>query len=305
MGNAVLIQNPDSVYKDQPGIRYHFPKIYLSRLEKCIGDWVVFYEGRRGAFGYTAVQKVLSIVPDPERDDHFFALLDRGTLWQFEQVVPRNSDENVAYEYNLRGADGRATSGGNAVSAVRSISLDEFSAIVSAGLRPLSGPFAIPRDAATRPQAGFAENQADFALNDTVDIRSKVLASRLARDQSFARLVKSAYNGRCAISGIDLRNGNGRSEVQAAHIRPVHQQGPDIVQNGLALSGTLHWMFDRGLFSIGQNYEILVSENKVPSDVRCRLISPTGTLHLPASQRDYPHQSFLTYHRENIFGAAA
>ncbi len=33
------------------------------------------------------------------------------------------------------------------------------------------------------------------------------------------------------------------------------------VQNGLALSGTLHWMFDRGLIGFSDDHDILVSRH--------------------------------------------
>src|SRR3546814_9585906 len=79
-------------------------------------------------------------------------------------------------------------------------------------------------------------------------IVERVIA-RPFRDAAFARAVKSAYADTCAITGLKIINGGGRSEVQAAHIRPVVSQGPDSVRNGLALSGTIHWMFDRGLIS--------------------------------------------------------
>ena len=91
MANAVLIQNPSSIYDDEPGVRYHFPKMYLSRLESCVDDWVIFYEGKKGALGYTAVQRVSSITQDERSADHYYAWLDGGTLWQFEQIVPRNT----------------------------------------------------------------------------------------------------------------------------------------------------------------------------------------------------------------------
>lgn len=135
-------------------------------------------------------------------------------------------------------------------------------------------------------------------------VRPGTRFSRPAREASFAPMVKAAYGGRCAISGLDLRNGGGRAEVQAAHIRPVEAQGPDTVQNGLALSGTLHWMFDRGLIGVAEDLTILVSGNKVPQDVRARLISPTGRLHLPPDRRHHPHPEYLRWHRENRFGAA-
>lgn len=307
MANAVFIQNPVSIYKDRPGVAYHFPKQYLRNVEACVDDWVIFYEGRKGALGYVGVQKLRGVVQDREAKDHYFAELEPGTLWEFEQVVPRNNQMGLAYEYALRGPSGAAMSGGASVAAVRRLSFDEFVAIVSAGLRPIIGPNALPRDVAepaTTP--GFsAQPQAPFEPPELQPFRPELLVSRAARDQSFARMVRAAYNGRCAISGLEMRNGGGRSEVQAAHVRPVKDQGPDTVNNGLALSGTLHWMFDRGLISVGMNHEILVSENKVSPEVRQRLISPTGRIHLPDNPRHHPHPEFLRYHRENIFGAVA
>jgi putative restriction endonuclease len=42
------------------------------------------------------------------------------------------------------------------------------------------------------------------------------------------------------MTGLRIFNGSGRAEVQAAHIRPVADNGPDSVRNGLALSSTIH-----------------------------------------------------------------
>ena len=46
---------------------------------------------------------------------------------------------------------------------------------------------------------------------------------------------------RCAVSGLRLIKGGRRPEVLAAHIMP--DNGPDTVRNGIALSGTVHWLF--------------------------------------------------------------
>jgi putative restriction endonuclease len=131
------------------------------------------------------------------------------------------------------------------------------------------------------------------------------LTNRAYRDIAFRRKVRAAYDSRCAMSGLMLRNGGGRPEVQAAHIRPVANQGSDSVRNGLALSGTLHWMFDRGLLSVADDGSILVSRNKVPGDVCDRLINPTGRLLPPLDPRDTPHPANVTWHRENIYGQVA
>jgi putative restriction endonuclease len=129
------------------------------------------------------------------------------------------------------------------------------------------------------------------------------LTRRAYRDVAFRRKVREAYGYRCAMSGLMLRNGGGRPEVQAAHIRPVKDRGSDAVRNGLALSGTLHWMFDRGLISVAEDCEtILVSHNKVPGDVVKRLLPPDSKLIAPKDPRHAPHPLNLRWHRENIFG---
>ena len=95
------------------------------------------------------------------------------------------------------------------------------------------------------------------------------LTNRAIRDRNFRKTVLKAYEERCAITGLRLINGGGRAEVEAAHIRPVEHKGPDIVSNGIVLSGTAHWMFDRGLVGLSNELKILVSRHtNDPSAVR-------------------------------------
>ncbi|WP_298496634.1 HNH endonuclease [uncultured Maritimibacter sp.] len=312
MAKAVFIQNPVSIYDDRPGEAYHFPKRYLGMVRETVGDWVVLYEGRKGALGYVAVQRVDRVVPDPMQSDHYFAMFDRASLWGFETIVPRSDDAGRAFEASLRGRDGRAMAGGAAVSAVRRLTEAEFAAIVSYGMRSAAGPEALSRDPADDNNHGvapvnyaFADAATPFQPAPLAGFRADILTNRKARDRSFERQVKRAYGGRCAISGLALRNGGGRPEVQAAHIRPVSAHGPDIVPNGLALSGTLHWMFDRGLVAVADDLTILVSRNKVSPEIADRLIAPGQKLILPPDPRDHPHPEYLRYHREEIYGRAA
>jgi putative restriction endonuclease len=94
----------------------------------------------------------------------------------------------------------------------------------------------------------------------------ELTVSRPFRERSFMFNVRAAYSNRCAMTGLKLINGGGRPEVQAAHIQPVASNGPDSVRNGLALSGTVHWMFDRGLLSVADDYRILIAKDHVPED---------------------------------------
>ena len=128
----------------------------------------------------------------------------------------------------------------------------------------------------------------------------EMTVSRPFRERSFMHNVRAAYSNRCAITGLRLINGGGRPEVQAAHIQPVASKGPDSVRNGLALSGTVHWMFDRGLISIGDDYKILVAENHVPEDA-VRLLNQSGMINLPKDSTLHPNAHFLKFHRDEVF----
>jgi putative restriction endonuclease len=65
-------------------------------------------------------------------------------------------------------------------------------------------------------------------------------------------------------------------------------------------SGTMHWMFDRGLISIDDDYKVLTAGRAVPDTVK-RLIDPEGRLRLPSRPEDRPHPQFLRYHRDVVF----
>src|SRR5205085_4160340 len=111
---------------------------------------------------------------------------------------------------------------------------------------------ALPDEPELLPRAGtfFAEEQAPYEAERD---RTLVLSSRAVRDRAFRKRVLEAYDCRCALTGLKFINGGGRAEAEAAHIRAVEANGPDIVTNGIALSGTVHWMFDRGLISLSDN----------------------------------------------------
>ena len=106
-----------------------------------------------------------------------------------------------------------------------------------------------------KPFSGFAEAQWTFERPIV-----EGLVARSFREAAFSGSIKAAYNDTCAFTGLKVINGGGRSEVQAAHIRPVAASGPDSLRNGLALCGTVHWMFDRGLISIADNHDLLFAK---------------------------------------------
>jgi putative restriction endonuclease len=297
MGKGVLTTKIDPTYDDLPEVRYHFPQTYLGAVESVVGDWIVYYEPRRssgdlssrgGRQAYFATARVETIQRDTARSDHYYALV--SNYLEFDRPVPfRESDQY--YESALQRDDGETNKGAFG-RAVRRLPDHEYDVVVQSGFTTMIADQALMTD---HPYPGLAEEPAAFER----PIVEQVIA-RPFRDAAFARSVKSAYDNACTITGLKIINGGGRAEVQAAHIRPVASDGPDSVRNGLALCGTVHWMFDRGLISIDDDYSILTAKGQVPDTIE-RLINPDGKLRLPDHAEWRPHSQFLQFHREIIF----
>lgn len=295
MVKLVLMHKSDSIYEDVPDALYDFPRNYLKAVQEAVGDWVVYYEPvKAGPHGYFAVAKIAEVIPKPGIPDRFLALIEPGSFLPFDRDVPRLVDGRPL-EAALTEVDGTPKKGGALQLAVRRLPEDDFATIVNIGL---------PQNLEEIDAAQYRAKPQDLEEASLSFLRPVIerLTRRSYRDVAFRRRVREAYGFRCAISGLGLRNGGGRPEVQAAHIRPVDRRGTDSVRNGLALSGTLHWMFDRGLLSVVEDMTILVSHNKVPSEVVNRLVVPSGKLFLPDEQRNWPHPDNLRWHRENVFG---
>ena len=302
MARGVFLHREDSRYRDDPASRYHFPSQYLRRAAQFVGDWILYYEPRRGptARGYFAMAKVTDIVPDPSEEGMYFALIDPATYLDFERDVPFSGRDGLV-ERGLLNQAGRIS--GRAQAAVRPISIEDFNRILDLGFpeedpllprlgTPLEPPLVVPPT--------FSEDQAPFAL-DVERERVGYYASRLVRDRAFRKRVLQAYDCRCAVTGLKLINGGGRAEVEAAHIKPVEAMGPDSVTNGLALSGTVHWMFDRGLIALTDELDILVSRQVNDPASVWALVNRSRRALAPASPALRPHPSYLGWHREVCF----
>ena len=300
MAKAILTTKIDPTYDDLPEQRYHFPRTYLRQIEAAQGDFIVYYEPRRssgllssrgGRQSYFATARITEIVPDDKLPNHFYALVD--SYLDFARPVPFRSD-GFYYESAIQREDGE-TSKGAFGRSVRALPDREYEAIVQAAFAPILKQPEIASDGARSPGLGFAEEQASFER----PIVERVVA-RPFRDAAFSGAVKAAYGDTCAFTGLKIINGGGRSEVQAAHIRPVASSGPDSLRNGIALCSTVHWMFDRGLISVGEDHALLLASGRVPDQV-ARMLHPDRRLLGPARLDAAPHPQFLRWHREHVF----
>jgi putative restriction endonuclease len=225
----------------------------------------------------------------------YLAVMEPGSYLDFINPVPFRSVEGPV-EQGVLNQQGRIS--GRAQAAVRPISLSDFNRIIGLGFN--DGEALLPRVGEAVPSFGFQEEQAPLVFEQSRD-RVSLTVSRIVRDRVFRRIILRAYDDRCAISGLKLINGGGRAEVAAAHIRPVEANGPDIVSNGLALSGTPHWMFDRGLISLSDDLEILISRHANDPDGVRAFVNKSGRAIVPQRSSQRPHPHFLQWHREHCF----
>ena len=297
MGFGVFIHRSDSIYDDNPSERYQFPRQYLRRVEACVGDWIIYYEPRKvaGTRGYFAAARVERVIADPNAANMYLALIQQGSYLDFASPVPFSGIDGLV-ERGVLNAHGQIS--GRAQAAVRHLSADDFNRIVAMGLK--EDELCLPRLDDPPPTVGVQEEQTPFEYVEARD-RVRYLSSRVVRDRVFRRRVLHVYKERCAVSGLKLINGCGRAEVAAAHIQPVHANGPDSVNNGIALSGTVHWMFDRGLISLSDGFEILISRQANDQDGIRTLINTSGRALTPQQTAARPHPRFLQWHREHCF----
>lgn len=301
MAFGVFMHRADSIYDDSPAELYQFPSLYLSRAQQCVGDWIVYLEPTKvpNSRGYFGVAKVQDIVPDPAIPKMFVAHIQPGTYLDFIRPVPFSGPEGPIERGVLNEA---GVISGRAQAALRPLSPLDFASIVNAGLP--DNDIVLPRvdDPLNLDpplsQTELHELRAPFHVQRPIIER---LVAKAERKAVFRRAVLQAYDERCAVTGWKLINGGGRAEAEAAHIKAVEHGGPDSIQNGMALCGTAHWMFDRGLISFSDDLDILVSRHVNDRSGIDAIINPTGKAIAPERMALRPHPVFLEWHRDNCF----
>lgn len=299
MARAVFIIRAKSKYDDLPEQQYHFPKRYLRVASAAVRDWILYFVPSKESeryWGTGAVQSYVSaafishITPDPLQANHYYAWV--AEYAPFVRPVPFKRG-NIYFESKLRNEDG-TTNSGAAQQSVRSIPDEEFNAIWAEGTSPVA-----------TDQTLFQQRSVPELSDEPLEFERPIveqLINRKVRDVLFQRTVRDAYDARCAVTGLRIINGGGRAEIEAAHIRPVAEKGPDSPRNGIALCRTAHWMFDRGLIGLKSGGRFEVNLAKVPEDAR-RVLRQDGKLILPETNGLRPADQFIDWHWKNKFEA--
>ncbi len=141
----------------------------------------------------------------------------------------------------------------------------------------------------------------EFALADYTGETRRAIVQQRKKQDFFRRAVLSSYRGRCCISGVS----DARLLV-ASHIVPwgVDKANRLNPSNGLCLSAIHDRAFDNYLFTLSDDWQIMLSRRLMDTkDAFLRKIFwPLQNRQIELPERFVPDKKFIKYHREKLVG---
>ena len=139
-----------------------------------------------------------------------------------------------------------------------------------------------------------------FEIHDKEELYR--VSAQTERDARFRiEVVLLAYKHTCALTGYRMTTLDMESIVDAAHIQEFRDSRNNDPRNGIALSKNAHWQFDHGLWSLSDDYGVLVNREKFIEDgvPGQRLVDFVGRrIFLPSDPKYWPERIYLNWHRK-------
>lgn len=129
-----------------------------------------------------------------------------------------------------------------------------------------------------------------------------------ARSARFRLDIVSAYNYTCALTGYRVATISAGSIVDAAHIHQFANSRNNDPSNGIALCKNAHWQFDVGLWTVDDDYRVVVATEAFSESSPNQ--KPLAEMHgqrllLPRNKAIWPSRGHLAWHRANKFNRFA
>ncbi len=128
---------------------------------------------------------------------------------------------------------------------------------------------------------------------------SKYLTKVRLGQGAFRLQLTEAYNRKCSLSGERTL-----PVLEAAHIKPFGESGPNYISNGILLRADLHKLYDSGYITFNKDYVVEVSS-------RIKLEFENGKdyykyhgqnlMVLPTRHQDKPENTYIEWHNNNIY----
>lgn len=216
---------------------------------------------------------------------------------------------NTARIWTPLDATGTPTEERRRVAAVR-IDPEFFECLLDADFRERLRVLLITRYFADPAERAALAEFADVRLDRANELNDRVaryaVAHRIAREARFRVTVVPAYNYTCALTGYRLVTAIAGSIVDAAHIHQFANSRNNDPRNGIALSKNAHWTFDEGLWSVTDDFRIVLAKDRFSETGPDQLLLAKyegKRIHLPKRKDLWPDQRHLEWHRRNKLGS--
>jgi putative restriction endonuclease len=133
-----------------------------------------------------------------------------------------------------------------------------------------------------------------------------IAAKEKGRDARFRIVVLHNFNFTCAMTGYRLMTSSAGCIVDAAHIHQYVASKNNDPRNGLALSKNAHWLFDNGLWTLSDDYRVIVAkgcfdEERLDPGIKLLIDYHDNRIHLPLDESNWPDIQYVKWHRKNRF----
>jgi hypothetical protein len=216
-------------------------------------------------------------------------MTDHEPVLVLRQVSDKTSAEGARHRLFGLGAVENFDAATNLV-RIRGLEWEEMSTLLGVGLSDDLLETALRLESLEQWTPFVAEDRAVYQV------------SRQKRDAAFRTIVLGNYGYTCAVTGQRFFSAH-HVEADGAHIIGKEVRGTDDPRNGIALSKSAHWAFDRGIFTISDQYEVIVNpkiSNASVANFRALKLNERKIL-LPQDSCYLPHPDALAWHRQEVF----
>lgn len=159
--------------------------------------------------------------------------------------------------------------------------------------------FRLEEQAALAAMLNLEMLEANRLKEETVaySVQSAVQTGREAR---FRLTVVPAYDYTCALTRYRFITVDAGALVDAAHIHPFADSRNNSPSNGLALSKNAHWMFDRGLWSLDDDFRVMIKADRFQEagpEALCLARYEGQQILVPNGDELRPSLTHLAWHR--------
>ncbi len=173
-------------------------------------------------------------------------------------------------------------------------------------------PAQIPGLARAVVEAQFTSSIADDVLAavgfDPESCRDGVrmiAAPERRRSAAWREQIMLAWNRSCAFCGFDGALGGAAVGIEAAHVRWFNFDGPDELDNGMALCSLHHKLFDRGALGLSDGRVVVSTYFTANTEAGRRTYDLHDVVLRPRPGTIMPAESHIEWHTSQVFKGMA